>query len=410
MHITFIESSPSGAGEASFKYAKEQGYFITLLTKNHHLYSPEIISYANEIIICDTQDEQAIRDAVLSLNETHPIHGITTTSDLHVPQACFAARLLHLPSMSYDAANGVRHKHLMRQTLEETYSDVNPYFKVVDCYDDAVAFAEDKGFPFIAKLSNGNDSILVKLIHSVEDLSAYFQSFHQLKEQLSDYQLVDQVLLEEYLVGPEFSVESVQGIGTQRYLLGVTYKENQPNPDEGFAEVGVMFPFQGEYAKQLHEQVFRALDCLNIDCGVIHTECRVVNGQVKILEVNPRLIGDNFGSHAMPLALGYNPAHLVVDVAMNTFKSLPESLQRGTGWVAVTTQENGIFHCFDNLSELLEIQGVHHVVPRKLAGDPIDGVGNNGDILALVITQGENAEDAYRIAKNAAGQLKFSLR
>ena len=53
---------------------------------------------------------------------------------------------------------------------------------------------------------------------------------------------------------------------------------------------------------------------------------------------------------------------------------------------------------------------MHHVVPRKLAGDPIDGIGNNGDILALVITQGDSAEDAYQIAKNAAGQLKFSLR
>lgn len=408
-HIVFIESSTTGAGEKAHEYSKQMGYYITFISRNPHIYSSDLLNMANEIIICETNSIELLSKEIKEINKRFKIDGITTTADFYVPNASKVAQDLGLPSLTYNASLGVRNKYKMRLNLEKYCPHLNPKFRLVNNQKDSLKAVENLAYPLIAKPQDANDSWNVKLIKNESELINYLDLSQEWKLNSFGQPLSKEVLLEEYIDGEEFSVETMQFKGGNIQLIGVTSKVLFGKENGHFIEVGGYFPTNTNESELLFNEVSNALKHLDIDCGVIHTECRIKNGQVKILEINPRLVGNKVGSHVIELSTGINPVKAVVEIALGNEFIWKPSNKNGAALFGLCMNKPGVFNGISNIGTIKKLPGVIYVEVTGELGRKYDLPSSNEDIVALIITKAESSVKALELAKNASQKTNLII-
>jgi biotin carboxylase len=408
-HIVFIEASSSGAGELTCRYAQKQGYLVTLLTRNQSLYLDSLLQYVDRVVEEETNDVKAIVSTVQKIDKKSRIDGVTTTQDFYVPQAAAAAQALNLPSLTYKSALEVRNKYKMRLNLESSCPELNPAFRLVQNTAEALETAKSWGYPIIAKPQDANDSLYVKLLRNDTELIEYMNFSLTWDSNSAQQPFAKGVLFEEFIDGEEFSVETMQAKGSEIHLIGIFSKVLAGVEKGNFIKIGASFPIVTNESKTLFESVSKALSLLNIDCGVIHTECRMVKGKPKILEINPRLAGDQLGSHVIELALGITPVQAVVDIALGEVKPLQPIRCNGVAIYRICASQPGYFYGIENIEEIKQVPGVAYIEIVGKIGKWFDRPTSNQDVLASVITKGETPEQALILAKRIADEAKLKI-
>lgn len=405
-HIVFVEMSGTGAGEKALEYALGQGYHVSLLSRSPADYPQEALREVR-VIHCETNDVDLLIREVKALDRMDPIDGVTTTADFYVPQAAAAAEALDLPTMSYEAAIGARNKYRMRMKLQQHCPELNPPFRLVHSEKEALEVAKEWGYPLIAKPQDANDSLNVLFVTNEQELSAYMQESRFWDVNSAGQSYAEGVLLEGYIEGKEFSVETLQYKGDRCQLIGIIEKVWTGTAEGHFAEIGVNFPVETAETKPLFQAISVALSHLNIDCGVIHTECRIQNGQIKILEINPRLAGDMAGSHMIELALGASPIQQVVEIALGNHVPWQPTKKVGAALYGVSLGKNGFFQGLINEEEILAMPGVCHMKVMAKEGQYYHHPPqSNQDFIARLVTEGKTPEDALDHAIKAAQETQ----
>ena len=392
--------SGTGAGEQCLLYAAECGYRATLLTRTPD--RDDLPDVPVDVVGCETNDPDAVVACVAELDARHRVGGVTTTHDLYTPQAAFAAERLGLPGIPYEAVVGVRDKHRMRLTLAERCQHLNPPFRHVRSLEEALAVAAEWGFPLVAKPLDANDSWGVERIGSRDDLVAYFGARGRWDWDSSDQALAPGVLLEGLVEGSEHTVDTVQHKGGPLQLMCATGKEMPPG--RFFAEANCFLPVEPVLTELLFREAAVALEALGIDCGAVHSEFRVDGGEVKILEVNPRLGGDMLGSHMIEAACGASPVEQVVEIALGHDVPWQPTRAEGAALYGITVPSSGTFGGVENLDEILRQEGV--IAARVYASPGTEcsfPPRSNGDFVGRVVAVGPTAEVALERARRAAG-------
>ena len=393
-HVVFVEMSGTGAGEQCLFYSAERGYPATLLTRSPD--RDDLPDVSVDVLGCETNDVAAVVQCVTALDARHPVGGVTTTHDLYTPQAAAAAEALGLPGIRYDAVLGVRDKHRMRVRLAERCPHLNPPFRHVRSLDEALTVADEWGFPFVAKPLDSNDSWCVERIDTYDALVAYMDATERWES------VAPGVLLEGLLEGSEHTIDTVQHKGGPLQLMCATGKEMPPG--RFFAEANCFLPVEPELSELLFREVATALEALEIDCGAVHSECRVHEGEVKILEVNPRLGGDMLGSHMIEAAYGASPIEQVVEIALGHDAPWRPTRAQGAALYGITVPSSGIFGGVRNLDEILRQEGV---IGARVYASPGTECSfpprSNGDFVGRVVALGPTAEVALEWARRAAG-------
>jgi biotin carboxylase len=405
-HIVFVEMSGTGAGEQCLLYSAERGYRTTLLTRSPD--RDDLPDVPVDVVGCETNDAAAVVACVEGLDRRHRVGGVTTTHDLYTPQAAAAAEALGLPGIRYDAVVGVRDKHRMRMTLEQHCPRLNPPFRHVRSLDEALAVADEWGFPFVAKPLDANDSWGVELVESRDALIAYMDATERWEFD-PEQELASGVLLEGLLQGSEHTIDTIQHKGGPLQLMCSTGKEMPPG--RFFAEANCFLPVEPELSELLFREVATALEALEIDCGAVHSECRVHDGEVKILEVNPRLGGDMLGSHMIEAAYGASPIEQVVEIALGHDARWRPTRAQGACLYGITVPSSGIFGGVRNLDEILRQEGV--IGARVYASPGTEcrfPPRSNGDFVGRVVALGPTAEVALERARRAAGAADVVMR
>ncbi|MEU6546985.1 ATP-grasp domain-containing protein [Streptomyces sp. NPDC046859] len=185
--------------------------------------------------------------------------------------AALLSEALGLPSVSVGAVLRTRDKLVMRRALQA--SCPGPAFGIVGEDDPG---ADD--FPLVAKPVRGAGSRGLRYVSTAADYPA-------LREELRG------LLWERYISGPEYSVEAVSGDGCHR-ILGITAKRTSGRPR--FIEIGheTPAPVDPVVRGRIEECVRRCLDALGVDRGASHTEVKVEDGQVHVIETHTRAGGD----------------------------------------------------------------------------------------------------------------------
>jgi biotin carboxylase len=363
------------------------------------------------LVSVDTTDHAALLAAVIDINGQLPINAITTTNDFFVPEAALMASELKLPGMGYLAASSARNKFLTRLRLQhEGLDSLNPRFGLAGSIEEATKRAEEIGYPLIAKPQNANDSIGVVRINSEYELRNYWQTWQSYTELSTGQKVMKGFLLEEFIDGAEFSLETVQGWGQARHVLGITAKEDFLGADgNAFTELSMTFPCEMSHSDEAADLIGQALDALGIICGVVHTEFRVTaSGEIKLLEINPRMAGDMLGSHAVPKATGVDTAAAIVEAALGNELRIAVHDNGAATIVGLHASREGVFRRI-NTDELLQEPGVFEIMVWAHPGSATRFPRSNADLLGRMVVAGSDRHDAITKARSAYRRMVVDL-
>ncbi|MEU6331563.1 ATP-grasp domain-containing protein [Streptomyces sp. NPDC047049] len=257
------------------------------------LINPEPPTWQQPYIVdceaADLTDPIALGAAAEALAARWNIAGVVTFDEYHVLAAARLAERFGLPGNSPDAALAARDKALSRQRFAAA-GVPSAASTWVHSMEAAASAAERVGYPVVLKPTSHAGSIGVTRVDSVGDLPRGWDIAAAAASQGPEDQ---GVLLEEYLDGPEISVETV----TRR---GLTTAVALTRKSVGFAPYFLETAHSVTAGDPLLELVAplaaRALDAVGITDGVSHVEMRFTADGPHVIEVNARLGGDRIGA------------------------------------------------------------------------------------------------------------------
>ena len=229
----------------------------------------------------------------------------SVSSDLTNIAVNYVAERLSLTGHSINCINISTNKLLMRKKL---YGHCPiPWFQNIQEAKDLTL--DSANFPLIVKPIDRSGSRGVSLIHSKTELDSAI-------EISLSHSFTDSILVEEYIDGNEYSIESISQNGKHK-VLQVTQKITSGAPN--FIEIAHIAPAVlslEEYLK-IEAITINALTALDIKNGASHTEVKInFKGQLNLIEVGSRMGGDFIGSDLVPMNTGYDYLRSVLDVSL----------------------------------------------------------------------------------------------
>ncbi len=347
--------------------------------------------------IVDTLDAFESIEAAVRLTESVEMAGVLCYDEIRVPIAARMAEELKLPTANAEGVLACRDKHLGRQALAAA-GVAQPVSRAVASLEEAREAAGAIGYPVVLKPRALAASVGVVRADGPEALdSAYSEAAAAYFDEIPRDRAW--VLVEEYLDGPEISVESVCHNGrvtpmfVARKALGFA-----PHFEEVGHTVSADDPLLHD--PEVRRVLQEAHTALGLDTLVTHTELRLTRTGPRLVEVNARLGGDLI-PYAARLATGVDYGMVAADLAAGGRPDVAP-VRTASAHVEFLYPE----HDLDVTSLTVEEElpaGVHEVTPmaepgRRLRLPPRDHVAGR---YAYVVTTGvspQECADALRAA------------
>jgi biotin carboxylase len=239
----------------------------------------------------DTQDTEAMIAEARRLRESVEISGLICYDESRIIYTAEVAHAVGLPTSSADSIRRCRDKHRTRVALAEA-GVPQAASHAVHSAEEAAQVAEQLGYPVVLKPRSMAASFGVSRVDSAADLAEGYRLAMSiaLPEEPTHYE--DAVLVEEFLDGPEISVDSACFDG-RLVPLAVAHKELGFEPC--FEEVGHVVDGNDPLLDDPHllDVLSRAHAAVGYETGMTHTELRrTSDGTFKVIEINARLGGD----------------------------------------------------------------------------------------------------------------------
>lgn len=248
------------------------------------------------------------KDSILEkCREIQPDGICSIASDLAAITVNYVAEALGLPCNATKYTEIQTNKYAMRRALSEAGIPC-PQFVLADENSDLPKLVKGLQFPVIVKPTDRSGSrgiMKLETLHGMEQAvqEACAASFEK------------RAIIEEYIVGQEYSIETISYRG-KHHFLAVTKKFTTGAPH--FIETGHCQPsdLSEEIASHAKAEMFRALDALCVENSAGHGEFRVDDqGNVRFIEIGARMGGDCIGSDLVYLSTGHDFLKMVIDVA-----------------------------------------------------------------------------------------------
>ena len=227
-------------------------------------------------------------------------------SDLASITVNYVAEKLGLPCNQTKFTNIQTNKYAMRQALMDAGLPC-PKFVLADENFNLSKLDEFK-FPIIVKPTDRSGS---RNIMKLESTNGVMKAV----EEACATSFEHKAIIEEYLDGDEYSMETVSYCGEHHYLA-TTKKFTTGAPH--FIETGHCQPsgLSEEVLTKAKNNIMKALTALHIENSAGHSEFKVdKNGNINIIEIGARMGGDCIGSDLVYLSTGNDFMKMVMDVA-----------------------------------------------------------------------------------------------
>jgi biotin carboxylase len=261
--------------------------------------------------LADVRDPQALTAAARAIPPAHgSLAGVLCYDEWTIWAAAVLAQALALPTSPPSAVATCRDKAASRRRLAAA-GLLQPQSYAVASLDQAIAAADKVGYPLVVKARALAGSIGVMWVDTIDDLQAAFAvaaaGFPGVPRTEAD------VLIEEYLDGPEISVDSAVVAGTVT-PIAVAHKNIGLHPyfEETAHLVDAADPLLHDHG--LRELLTDAHLGVGFTLGMTHTEIRFTRNGPSIVEINARLGGD-FIPYLGQLATGVDIGLLAADIA-----------------------------------------------------------------------------------------------
>ena len=191
----------------------------------------------------------------------------------------------------------------------------------------SVEETDEMVFPVIVKPRDNSGSRGVKLCRNREELAASMSEAFEVSK-------LDTVLVEEFIEGPEYSIESLHYTANSQQptvkseVIQFTEKKTTKFPYN--VELGHIQPanISEENKSRIREIVSKIGAALHFENCPSHTELKINDRGIFVIETSPRLGGDYITSTLTPLSTGVNMEEELLKVALGEqINPQPEQIQ-----------------------------------------------------------------------------------
>ncbi len=392
----------------AIKKAKELGYQIILVDYDETAVGFELADV--KLVVSTLDQEEVYRQALLY----QPDVVITSTSDGPVRTAAYVnERLGKRPDLSYENACCATIKSKMRDRLRECSVPIPKYSAAADFEAFSAAVDRFGGHCIVKPADNAGSRGVVLLDTSKKGNEP--ENFRELKEQTYRYSRENSrggiVMVEEYMQGPEVSVE-IMVIEGEPHVLAITDKYITPLPY--FVELAHCEPSRlgAETQKQIRETAAQAVRAVGMENVPAHVEIKVTEEGPKIVELAARLGGDFITSRLVPLSTGIDMVGASVVLATGETPDLTPAKSQGAAIHFIHARENqsGVLYKITVPDALYGAEGIEEIALYKKPREAVQGTHSSNDRLGHVITVGKTPAEAMERGKRALAQIGVTIR
>lgn len=389
-HLLMVESWVGSMSTLLPRGIRDGGHRFSFLTRDLHHYlrasaTPQEhpLLGADNILTADTNDATGLTAHLNGLHDALQFDGVLTSCDYYLPTVAAVAEAFGLPGPGREAVTAACRKDLTRHQLARS-GVPGPAFAVESGWPAIDRAATGIGYPLVVKPVDLCGGMFVRRVADAAQLREAVHEIDSFPVNARGQCRPAQVLLEELLDGPEFSVETVTARG-RTTVLGVTDKSTAGDP--WFVETGHMFPaaIEPDLATAIGEVATAALEALGLDNTVAHTEVKLTSAGPRLVEVNPRPAGNQI-TELVRRVTGVDLAAAYAEVALGREPDLTR-VDTGVASAAIAfllPARAGTVETVRGADGLADVPGVvDHAVTG--GGRPVAEMRNNNTYLGHVM-------------------------
>jgi cysteine synthase A len=403
--LVFVESNTTGTGMLALSRARHLGLEPVMVTNRPSRY-PGIGEADCAIIRCDTNSTEALEAAVRAHLSPGDVAGVTTTSEFYLEAAAGLAASLGLPGNPPEAVAACRRKSATRRLLTEAGLP-QPVSVPVPRAADVPGAVAATGLPCVVKPVSDSASTGVLLCTSLGQAQEHAAKLLSITHNVREQAVPQEVLVEEFVQGPEYSVETIFADGSL-HVVGITRKTVSDPPS--FVELRHTFPAPLDEAASCEvERVVRAaIEAMGLRHGACHTELRLTAAGPVVIEINARLAGGMI-PELIRLAGGPDLLTQQLRAAAGMDVQLPAGTPHPAGVAFLTSSAQGRLAGVEGVEQARQLAGVAEIRISRRPGDPVQPATDAYDRIGYVIASAGSGPRLDQVLDAALDRITVKL-
>ncbi|MFD7417489.1 ATP-grasp domain-containing protein [Kitasatospora purpeofusca] len=352
--------------------------------------APEYAALADETHALDHTDPAACVRWALAYRAHHPVDVVTGFREYSVLAVAEVAAALGLPGNLPELVRTVRTKDLCRRALSDL-GFRQPATALCSTPQDVVDFLARHGGPAVVKPRDAAGSEGVVRVDARDGADGAARAFARARAGAGPGAGPGPVLVEEFVTGPEYSVEGLFTEGIP-HALAVTRKILAPGT---FVEAGHVTPVElpdGRH-RDIAREAVRALEALGLRYGIFHVECWLTPEGPVLGEVHVRPGGDWLHAMVEWSHPGLELLGCLHDDLLGLPVALPSRPARGAA-VSFVLPEAGLVTAVDGWDALAADDRLIHAELSVTPGDVVAPPRSSGDRAGTVCLGADSARAA----------------
>jgi biotin carboxylase len=401
--IVFLNTMKSGSSRDAIKIAEKLGYFTVLLTDQDKLLQqrtefPDI----HRMISVDFSDVAGLKQVIKKQQDQGlTIDAIVSFVDSYVYLAAKLNEEFCNRCFSLEAIKAMEDKILTREVLKDL--PFSPYYEKIINKESVFTLPPKINYPYPlmvkSPLTAGSKDVI-----KVENEDELNKSIKMLNNKYPNLP----ILIEEYLDGPQYLVETVVMDGNVQIVVVI---EQEISQLQRFIITGYSVLNELDYAlsQSLQKAVEAIIHTLGMKTGTCHLEMRLIQSKWKLIEINPRISGGAM-NHMIEMAYGINLVEETLKISLGLSPNLKRKWEKHIFTQYVVLSTRGVLEKVTGKKRASQFPGVQEVYVKPRIGTLLSPPKSMGQRYAYVIATGDSAEQAKKNAKTAAKEIKFHLK
>lgn len=246
--------------------------------------------------------------------------------------------------------------------------------------------AHDLIFPIICKPRDNSGSRGVKLCNNIHELQACVD------EALENSHL-NTVLVEEFIEGREFSIESLHYAGKSEVIQFTEKKTTEfpYNVELGHKQPASLSDFEKDEIRNI---ISKIASCMHYENCPSHTELKINDRGVFVIETSPRLGGDYITSTLTPLSTGINLEDQLLNIVLNKpVDTVSGKVDHASAVCFFSLPEGEVTAIDDRISEVSSWSHIHSFVLKLKVGDKVNQITSSLNRYGQFIVTAETRAD-----------------
>lgn len=377
------------------KKAKEMGIYVIAADGDPNAVG---LKYADKAIVVNITSEE---DVLKVARKEHIDGVIHPCSEVSMNVMGRLNDELGLSGISREQAIRATNKHLMREAFEKGNAP-SPKSMLTENAEDAwIHLQNDFSSDGILKPSRNSGSRGIAKVSLGMDKNDFIKAYDIALNESRD----KSVLIEQFIEGPEFSIEIIVWNGIVN-VLTVTDKKTTGAPH--FVELGHNQPscFSAEDVETLKMAAIAGVKALGVSNCACHAEAKLMDGKAYLMEIGARLGGDFISTELTHLSTGIDMVAAAINVALGIEPDLnPKEDPKGV-CIRYFCPKPGKLVSISN-TEILNNPHVYLWKIYRKVGDIIPEVTSSLCRSGHVIVTEETPQKAIALAENLIHNVKM---